>query len=100
MIFHPSLVQAGDRYEKSNLRLHYYAISTTEEFDPNSTYHFDPVLSNGLHVLARNMKNAEGRKIAYQDSLEREVKRYEARCTNLVTAREALAVDREAKKNK
>ena len=38
LVFHPSLIHAGDRYWTSNLRLHYYMISTEKKYNINETY--------------------------------------------------------------
>ena len=38
MFFHPSFVHAGDSYEKSNIRLHYYAFKAGTEWKVDSAY--------------------------------------------------------------
>jgi len=38
LIFHPNLIHAGDKYTKSNLRLHYYVIDQTKDYKLNLTF--------------------------------------------------------------
>jgi len=38
LILHPNLILAGDRYARSNLRLHYYLIDVNKEYELNLTF--------------------------------------------------------------
>jgi len=54
LIFHPRLIHAGDRYEKSNLRLHYYVIDDTKEYELNLTYTVDLDVSAKVEMSLTN----------------------------------------------
>jgi len=69
LIFHPNLIHAGDRYKLSNLRIHYYLIPESSNWELNLTYLARPEITGYMESLTKNVSNQEQR-----------VKGFQARC--------------------
>lgn len=54
LIFHPNLVHAGDKYTKSNLRVHYYVLDHLADYQLDVSYHVMVDISRKYLALAKN----------------------------------------------
>jgi hypothetical protein len=74
LIFHPNLIHAGDRYSKSNLRLHYYVIAEAAEYELNLTYPVEIDIRDKVDVMMANVKHHENMNDCYGLALEKKKK--------------------------
>jgi len=61
LIFHPNLIHAGDRYRLSNMRVHYYVIPSTSNWQLNLTYLARPKVTGYIEELTKNRVDQEHR---------------------------------------
>ena len=74
LFFHPSCIHAGDSYEKSNIRLHYYAFKAGTEWKVDSAY---DLITPTARLITHNPKvtaNILKRTLCARESYERKVK--------------------------
>ena len=91
MCFHPSCVHAGDSYEKSNIRLHYYAFKAGTEWKVDSAY---DLITPAARLITHDPKvtaNILKRTLSARESYERAV---EAKRLKAERGTEALAQER------
>jgi len=70
LIFHPNLIHAGDRYKLSNLRVHYYVIPESSNWELNLTYLARPEITGYIESLTKNVSNQEQRVKSLQAKCE------------------------------
>jgi len=61
LFFHPNLIHAGDRYKSSNMRIHYYVVPESSNWELNLTYFARPEITGYIESLTENMSNQEQR---------------------------------------
>jgi hypothetical protein len=72
LIFHPNLIHAGDRYKLSNLRIHYYVIPESSNWELNLTYLARPEITGYIESLTKNVSNQEQRVKGVKAKCEKE----------------------------
>jgi hypothetical protein len=71
LLFHPNLIHAGDRYSRSNLRLHYYVMETAARWRIDTTYTLKLKISDKLEDILPEVAKVEKRKKCYREYCEK-----------------------------
>ena len=73
LFFHPSCIHAGDSYEKSNIRLHYYAFKAGTEWKVDSAYDLITATARLITHDPKVTANILKRTLCARESYERAV---------------------------
>jgi len=76
LIFHPNLVHAGDKFPKSNMRVHYYVLDQVSQYELDVSYHVDVNITDKFFAMVKGQeRRMEGSKIARKNKATAKQKR-------------------------